>query len=290
MNYLIVAENQLCSQLSAKLINEIRRFDIRHEIVVNPSNVKKQLKKSKLDLLIIIGTSKSVDLLNLAEKLKIKSCFFHQSLLDKTSRSSSPSDMKRVYSDIPIIGTDTPNVFLLSDIVRSLDVINTEEVQSTEVAIFYSNASRKKLANRISASLTKTSPDIEFSLVDISRSLKDAISTSLRSNAAIALDQFSNVFAAYTNCPTVNVYQKSLFSKPDNEKSVINRLLAGDAICNVRANNTESLADEINRVLNDHQYCAGIMQSYQELKSQIGIQPFARQAAQEIVDWLEGTD
>ena len=146
---------------------------------------------------------------------------------------------------------------------------------------------KKRLADNLLKNISKLNPDINFNALDVSLSLKEAVAAANRSNASIALDQFSNVFAAYTNCPSVNVYQKSLFRKSNNENAVINKLLGKDIISNILANKTGVLISEIKKVLHDHQHCAGIMQSYQELKSLIGIQPFARQAAQEIIEWID---
>ncbi|MEQ8628448.1 hypothetical protein [Ekhidna sp.] len=288
MKYLIVAESHLCAQLSEILAEEIRRFDIRHEILFNPSNVTSQLKKSRPDLLIVIGSSKSFSIVDQAKKRKIKCCFFHQTLMDKHDRRNlSQLSIRKIYTDIPVKSTDTSNVFLLSDVIRKLNGNNYDEVQSTEVSIFYSDPGKKRLADNLLKNISKLNPDINFNALDVSLSLKEAVAAANRSNASIALDQFSNVFAAYTNCPSVNVYQKSLFRKSNNENAVINKLLGKDIISNILANKTGVLISEIKKVLHDHQHCAGIMQIYQELKSLIGIQPFARQAAQEIIEWID---
>lgn len=290
MKYLIVRESPLCVQLSTLLVEEIRRFDVRHEVESNSTNLKTHFRQFNPNLLIVIGTSKSFPLLKKARKRGIKCCFFYQTLLDKHDVFPTQLAEGIIYPDIPREGINASNIFLLSDVIRKRNDSNTHEGDLAEVSIFYSESLNKKFANSLVKKISKYSTEYKINVIDISLNLNDAIQTAQRSNASVALDQFSNVFSAYTNCPTINVYQKSLFRKSNNENSVLNRFLGMDVICNIPVSEVEFLDAEIRKVLNDHQRCAGIMQGFQELRSLIGNQPFARRAAQEIVEWLEQTD
>lgn len=291
MKYLIAGENPLCIKLSTSLIEEIERFDIRSELeMVTSVEAIPLLKSFQPDLLIVIGTSRSNSLRSRARKLGIKSCFFHQTLLDDRDKFIQPTSGHKVFYDIPR-GSKSPNhVFLFSDLIRNHNTHNSDENYKPKISIIYSEPSREKHAVKLSKKLSLHNNDIVFEPVNISSDLFNSINASIHSNAVISLDKFSNLFAAYINCPTVNVYRNSLFKKAHNRVSPLNRLANNEVVKDVSGSNVGPITEEISRILNDHQYCAGIMQSYQEIKDIVGTHPFARQAAREIVDWMEEED
>lgn len=291
MKYLIAGENPLCIQLSTSLIEEIERFDIRSKLEMATSVEAIPLLKSfQPDLLIVIGTSRSNSLRSRARKLGIKSCFFHQTILDDRNTFIQSTSDHKVFYDIPRGSKSSNYVFLLSDRIRNHDNYSSHENVKPKVSIIYSETAEEKRAKKLSKKLSGHSNDIIYELVNVSSDLSEAIDASIHSNSAISLDRFSNLFAAYTNCPTVNVYRNSLFKKANNRVSPLNKLTNNEVVKDISGNNIELIIEEISRILNDHQYCAGIMQSYQEIKDIVGTHPFARQAVREIVDWMEEED
>ncbi|WP_420575914.1 hypothetical protein [Ekhidna sp.] len=291
MKYLIVGENSLCIQLSDTLSDEIERFDIRSAIKkAIPQEATSLLKSFEPDLLIVVGTNRSNSLLVKARRRGVKSCFFHQTLLDDRNTFIQPTSGQKVFYDIPRSSKSSNHAFLLLDRIRNHDNYSSHENIKPKVSIIYSEAAEEKRARKLSKKLSGHSNDIIYELLNISADLPEAIDASIHSNSAISLDRFSNLFAAYTNCPTVNVYRNSLFKKANNRVSPLNKLTNNEVVKDISGNNIELIIEEISRILNDHQYCAGIMQSYQEIKDIVGTHPFARQAVREIVDWMEEED
>lgn len=271
------------------LIEELNRFDIRSEIaeVDSIKALKQNLKSFQPDLVILLGVRKSIKGIRLAERKGIRRCFFYMSLLDSYSCLITSSKSRKVYQDMPSIDQKNDGEgSLLSDLIRKIDR-GEDETSSKEVQIGIVGLSVGRAELRFSENISKIRSNYHFQMIDCSSNLDDAISKIERSNAVIALDQFSNVLTALSNVPLVNVYRSGIIRKTSNRKSSISELLQDKIVKNLRISNQEAIANELDLILSDHHYSAGILEKYQVFRSKIGNKPFARQAAQEIVEWLE---
>ncbi|MEQ8904890.1 hypothetical protein [Ekhidna sp.] len=291
MKYNISVEGPVSKHLSELLIPELARFDIRAEIQtleLNKRIISKALKDFKPDLLVAIGSNKSKPIIRLANKRKVRTCFFHQSLLEGNTGTSIYLKTDKSYLDLPINKPDASYIgSLLYELVRKHESSIESDRQTSLVTILTSSQSEMKHAQHLAEKLSRQVPNIDFKTTNIADDIKLSIEMARNSNAMIAMDQLSNMFGVFTNCPVINVYRKTLLNKPANETSIINSLLEEKVITSIPIKRTSKIAVEIEKTLNDHQQCASIMDSYQQLKSMIGMAPVARQAAQEIVDWLE---
>jgi len=103
MKYLLSHEGGLTASMSSILEHELKRFDIRAEILSvgnDRRSVRIKIPEFLPDFFISIGTSKSFRNLQSAKKLGIRSCFFYQSLLDL--KSPSPVELADlIFTDIP---------------------------------------------------------------------------------------------------------------------------------------------------------------------------------------------
>lgn len=294
MKYIISAEGPIARHLSELLTLELARFDIRAEIQVldwHKSIISKALRSFNPDLLIVIGSKKGASIIRLAKSRKVKTCFFYQSLFDGSTggvSSFNADNADKYYSDLPIKGKSDAFIgSLLYEFVRRQESSLEPDPQTSLVSILTASKSEMKHAQNLAEKLSKKVPNIDFKSINVTDDINRAIEMARNSNAMIAMHKLSNMLAVFTNCPVINVYRNSLFNKSGNENSIINSLLEKEAITSVPINRAAQIADEIDRTLNDHQHCASIMDSYQQLKSMIGMAPVARKAAQEIVDWLE---
>ncbi|WP_421764475.1 hypothetical protein [Ekhidna sp.] len=289
MKYLIVSEGKIFAQLAKPLIQELERFDVRGEVVhlaLDKKKVSKSVKDFQPDLLIAVGSLKMSSILELAKKRKINSCFFYHSLFDKNPRGDIQKfEKSRIYRDIPI--NENGNGSLVFDFVRKVDI---ETVDRKKPLISIVSGKVSKSSVQLSRKLISKSDSIEFQLINASNDLQEAVRKLSNANAVIATDPFSNMLAVFCNCPAINVYEKSIFSSTPNEKSIINRLINKEVVKSYPKSKDLLILNELDRILNDHQYSAGMMDDYQNLKSKIGAQPFVRNVSREIVDWLEDLD
>ena len=289
MRYLIFTEDIICEKLSLLVIEEIKRLDLRSEIkLIASKELKNSLKSYNPSLLIIIGSLKSYSAFRRAKKTGVKICFFYQSWNDPGKNLIGPvGDL--FYPDLPMC-SGSSNTLLVADFIRKQEKLGEDKASIIHVSIFHSEDRNSQTATSLKKKLEKRFTNIHFSKVNCSFDFHAAIQSAYCSNAMISLDRLSNLIAAYTNCPTVNVYRNSLFKKANNRVSPLNKLVNNEVVKDISENNIELITEEINRILNDHQYCAGIMQSYQEIKNVVGTHPFARQAVREIIDWMEEED
>ncbi|MER3328760.1 MAG: hypothetical protein RIF34_04210, partial [Candidatus Kapaibacterium sp.] len=73
-----------------------------------------------------------------------------------------------------------------------------------------------KHAQHLAEKLSRQVPNIDFKTTNIADDIKLSIEMARNSNAMIAMDQLSNMFGVFTNCPVINVYRKTLLNKPAN--------------------------------------------------------------------------
>lgn len=117
-----------------------------------------------------------------------------------------------------------------------------------------------------------------------------------RSNAAIVTSGTATLETALLNCPQVVVYRAnpiSIFIAKILVKikwiSLVNLISQKEVVKELiqKEYNADKVLEEINKILQDHHYCAKIMMDYQELLSKIGAEPASKKAARIITEWLE---
>lgn len=117
-------------------------------------------------------------------------------------------------------------------------------------------------------------------------------------NAAIVTSGTATLETALHNCPQVVVYRANALSvfiakllvkikwislvNLIAEKEVVKELIQSDY-------NSKAVLDQINRIINDEKYCAGILADYQDLREKIGAERASVKAAGSIIDWLESS-
>lgn len=293
MKYIISVEGSISKHLSEILTHELARFDIRAEIQtleMNKRIISKALRDFYPDLLIAIGSKRSSSVIRLANKQGIKTCFFYQSLFDKNIETVISTKANKTFIDLPIINSSTYVGSLFYEFIRKQESSLDDYSQNTLISIPASGPMQLNRALKLTEVLNKQMQNVAFKTVEVSSDLPSAVEIAKKSNALIALDQFSSMIAVLTNCPQINVYQSSLLKRSNNIIPFSNKLLGKDAISSYSITKIDSIVSELERILNDHQYCAGILENYQEVKSILGTSPFARRVAQEIVEQLEDTD
>ncbi len=167
-------------------------------------------------------------------------------------------------------------------------------------------------STKIIGEIAKTSPKLHFhvaavdnvepkiydgykSLPNVSVHLDKTYEILKESNVAIVTSGTATLEAALLNCPQVVVYRGhpiTIFIAKLLVKikwiSLVN-LIANKTIVKelIQENyNPASVLKEINLIVNDQNYCAGMMADYQELRGVIGAERASGKAAQHITEWL----
>ena len=193
--------------------------------------------------------------------------------------------LERVYFDLPQLNHEYGNGSLLTDFIRKSDSRSTEESAIATISIIATKLNKWHI--HLKDDLSRINERFKFECIDTSDGLEETILKIRNSNVVIPTDQFSNVLAAMVNCPLVNVFKKSLFTRSNNRVTCINSILNTEVVKNIESGDIKEISDELYKLLNDHNYSATMLNEYQHLKDKIGTQPFARVVAQEIVEWGE---
>lgn len=290
MKYIVATEGKICSQLSEPLIQEISRFDIRGEIRYiesNKNDLKRELKKFTPDVLIVVGSTRSRAVLQTARNREIKSCFFYISLLDNKPFAKTPTlSNGRFFQDFSL--TDEESGSLLFDFIRKISTNDGTSIEREKpIVSIVGDTSVYQIITRLKRSLSSIASNIDFQLIDVSKNLELAIKEISNSNGMIAANHLSNMLGVLCNCPLMNVYNQSLFTRAGQKQSVINLMMEKDVVKSYPTLKISLIKSELDLILNDHQYSAGIMDDFQMLKSKLGTRPFARNVGKELVEWLE---
>lgn len=285
MKYLIHTNDSLDSAIGEILTKEISRFDIRAEITQssNRSASKKELQNSSFDVLIVVGSHFEKKLLSVAKKSNIRSIFLYQSI--KSKKELSHSDL----SSFDLTFHDLPNSDIkyfgnpLLDVIKSgLQPISVDSLQISQLSLIRGFGAKNSAFNALSGF------DFEAAKVlnaDLERDIDTSLQVISRSNVAITTSNVAELVALYLNCPSVRINKQGFFKT--SEQSLINQIAGKNVIQVFGHREKNGIKEELSKVLNDHNYCAGIMQDYQEIKDLLGIDPAIRKIANYIVDCLE---
>ncbi len=121
--------------------------------------------------------------------------------------------------------------------------------------------------------------------------LKDA-------NAAVVTSGTATLEACLLNAPQVVIYKTSALTYAVGKRlvkidfiSLVN-LIAGKEVVREMIQKDYHAAvilEEVNCLLNDHQYCASMLDEYQRIKEKIGFEPASKRAAAELFHFVRGT-
>ena len=102
-------------------------------------------------------------------------------------------------------------------------------------------------------------------------------------NACIVFDDRSSLLASLLNSPQALVKpNSSFFKKSDNP--LLNELLGRNLMTSMKPSN---VMNEVDQLVNDHEYSASILNSYQELREVIGAEPCFRKIGKVLIDFIE---
>lgn len=367
MKYFIVAGERSGDMHASKLAKQLRRMDVRTEIVGfggaymekeevkilkhyssfsfmgvlevlsnlgkikrTLSEAKHSIKSEKPDVLILVDfPGINLKLATYAKGQGIKTCYY----ISPKIWAWKSHRIKRIKRDVdkmlvilpfeveyyqsqnfPVTYVGNP----LIDAIRDYEYDREFAVNQEEVNVAVLPGSRKQeieASAKVIGEVAGQSSNIRFhiaavdnvenSLYEPYRSISNASIHIDRTyeilkhcNAAIVTSGTATLETALLNCPQVVVYRANPISV------VIVKLMVKIkwiSLVNLIANkqivkeliqekyNAREVLDEINLILKDQNYCAGMMADYQELKSKIGSQRASANAANEIVQWLESS-
>lgn len=115
-------------------------------------------------------------------------------------------------------------------------------------------------------------------------------------NAAVVTSGTATLEACLLSAPQVVVYKTSWLTYSIGKRlvkidfiSLVN-LIAGREVVKEMIQhdfNATTVLEEVDRILNDADYCGNMMANYQEIKEKIGFEPASKRAADALVKWLD---
>lgn len=288
MKYLIHHQDNLDKLIAGKLKDGFRRFDIRSEFLDSTSKAEtKKYFAQKPDVLVSVGSALDRNLFKKAKDDGLKTCLIHQSL--KGIGQVKPAFTKYIdliFDDLPANSTGLFYGNPVLDIVKSAPSATQESKSQGAVVGLITGFERKNTLN--TAAIIKSisrNLDVEVVHIDLIQDFEAAVEKITNCNAGIATSETAELVCVALNCPSVRLHRKELFKKKPS--GLLNSLMRKEVIQNINCRNSTGALEEVNRILNDYNYCAGILQDYQIAKELLGLEPASRKIASKIVDWLE---
>ncbi len=327
MKYLINITSDEAVNFSALLINEISRFDLRAQIFLNNdvealentdeerllSSVSKTIDNrhfriNDYDLLVVIGTEFG-KIGSWKNNKGMKTCFFQ--ITNEYKRAleinrNAVAKFDKVFPDLPLYPKNSENIHLgyyLNDVIRKHEFEHAIDQQLT-ISFIVDYRSNLPAIVRLVRALSINYQDCKwvFSGKGINKSdiprfagiknielAANKLNQLKKSNAVFVDSDISSITAALINCPQIYISndRKYLGLSVSPRKPLINEFFDDEVIRPYLPQKPKELAKELDLLLNNHEYCATQLTSYQMLKEKIGANPVVREAAQKIVDWLE---
>ncbi|MEP5612946.1 MAG: hypothetical protein ABJP45_11885 [Cyclobacteriaceae bacterium] len=300
-----------CSSLNGPSIWPIRSFGI-------VKKVKRKVFEANPDVLILVGFDKRfVNVSRSARQAKIKTCLIAGSSM-KTKVDGENLNLLD-HSSIKFLATTPVDFDFLMSKRMNADYIGNPAVElikehkfeddfslnENEVNIAVIPGSGRKQARRAKSfiyrmiqekqnynwqiAVTSDSKEVFISF----ESLGNVCVTEVpkydlfrNCNAAMVVSPNDSLESASLNCPQVYVHLNGGRVK---QASLVNQVAKKEVIKEFSGKNCKpaTVLAELDLILNDQNYCAGILADYQMVKSKIGNDRASRKAAQIIVDWLE---
>ena len=288
MKYLIQHQDNLDQLIAEKLKDGFKRFDIRSEFLDSTSRSETKVYfAQKPELFISVGSVMDRSLFRRAKEDGFKTCLIDQSIKRKWQlSSSSKKHIDLIFADLPGNSTGFFYGNPILDIVKSTSS-TTEESRSESVVVGLITGFERKNTLNTAAIIKSISRnlDVEVVHIDLILDFEAALVKITNCNAGIATSETAELVCVALNCPSVRLHRKELFKKKPS--GLLNSLMRKEVIQNINYRNSTGTLEEVNRILNDYNYCAGILQDYQIAKELLGLEPASRKIASKIVDWLE---
>ena len=188
-----------------------------------------------------------------------------------------------VFFDIPLVGMMQDQYFgcLFFDVLRNLELPEGED-GDVSVAIEQSGSTRTRQVARLQQQLEKSSSG-NLKNIDFEGNFAEAARSISRSNAAVVSSWVGELVAIFFNVPYVYLTGNSIFKK--KHESIQNELLNKQTI--LVATKAELLVEKLQKIKDDFQYTAGMLEDFQATKELLGNHPSVRGIARHIIEKLE---
>ena len=279
--HLFSANDPIGKAVEDLLKKEIRKLDIRAEFI--ESSDRKVSEKAEA----VISVTSS------ARKIYSDLPCFNIYLCAKRNRFVlvAPSSRKETrYLDLPFsnlleakyLGCPHFDVFKSKRIIKqdhkNSDLVNIPIIEG------YKERRSANTVFRLKKALQSNLPEVSFPIIDLEKDLNSFGNLLNVSNAAIVTCWIGELAALYFNVPYVFFNGKHFFRRRIH--SLQHTLLNHDVTIKEGSKPT-LISSELKRILADHQYTAGMLQTFQEMKEIIGNQPSIRSIARDILEKLE---
>ncbi len=311
MKYLIIASNKLEATIGNKLADQLSIQDIRSEIEklqlpIQFREVKRKLKAFDPDLLIVVGPNKlNAKLFSYAKRQGIRNCYYDLSFSKKlnggkpdltllTLPQNQESEFEH-YIGNPILDLvkdyEFEEDFSLDDHAVNIALILEEKLNQSAIKKINSIIKESPKSNfHISTGDGDKNRNKITKLPNVTFYADKTFDLLKQCNLAITSSDQSNLEAVFLNCPQIIIKgQESKFSffKKPRKASVVNSIAGKQVVKELQT--TTEIKQEMDLILNDQQYCATMLDEYQEIKNKIGHERASKKAAQIIVDFLESS-
>ena len=283
MTFVLIHAGELEGKIAALLKKELKRFDVRAEF--RDGRSFKKTNHGQQDAVIFISGDHS--------KPNLEVPLFIVEIRTKKSRPVKTSLLSRrtIYSSFPLTEKEQSERLVyfgcvLFDVFKNLDHSlqeNSEGEIQIPVVTGYDNLSGRAI-RKLKSKLQSKHPQISFPLINLKKESDSVGKILVNSNAAVVTSWIAELAALHFNVPYVFYEKKGLLSKSSNPLQ--NELLKREAV-KIGSQGINSLSVEIDKILSDYQYTAGMLQSFQETKEILGNQPSIRNIAKDIVERLE---
>lgn len=303
MKYLLIADENLAKQIAPYIIREIERHDVRAEIKLETSiNLKKKAYDWFPDIVLQIGTARRKKNYKHFKKGGSKLCYL--SLERNNDRSVYIRNFDLILNTLPdqidVRPTYSSHEYVghpMIDLVRLYEFTDYVLYPYKQNVVIIAGSSSRKSLRSLLRSLSTSNNDINFIVSSKDEKPNTGINVDSRfkyvkglefellkdCNACIVFDDRSSLLASFINSPQVMVKSgSSFFKKSDNP--LLNELLGRNLMTPLKPSN---VMNEVNRLINDHEYSASILNSYQELREVIGAEPCFRKIGRVLIDFVE---
>jgi len=278
--YLSIARDHFDQIMGELLKKELRRFDIRAEF--QESDSLKEAKYSSADAIIHITSS------NQKIRSELPGFILNISTRNNSRRNQRGSSKYQItYFDLPssqervlhYLGCPLFDVF--KNIQASSNATSYDRL-NIPIIIGYNRQLKSSDALKLSENVLSTYPKVDTTIIDLEQDLKFMANTLKDANAAIVTSWMGELAALYFNVPYIFYTRKFLFRNSINslQKELVQKKIVREI------HNTRFITAELERILNDHQYTAAMLQNFQTTKEFIGNKPSIRCIARDITERL----
>ncbi|GAB4246488.1 MAG: hypothetical protein Tsb0034_25440 [Ekhidna sp.] len=285
MKYHFTYENPIDHRIAGLLSEELQRYDIRSEI---SGLTTLAYPDEKVDVAIHVGGIVSKKSRNVLKRIGDKKILVYQGLYHRSSsrKLKFPQFFHRVYLDLPYLdATDFRSLYKGNLLWSALKKVDGAEEDTGIIFVDDFGGSYDRQYNSLKQKWLQASDQRTLSTVSFQKDFEDAKARVEASSAVIVSCDFGELVAVALNTPALRIAKNGLFSK--SVVPITDKLLDRAVIPTVGASKTDLIAKELLKILEDHQYCSGILEDYQKVKEIIGLEPAAREIGRDITEWCD---